>query len=59
MLNSLFLFFNIFQEAVFKEIEERIKQHSRILQKRESGNDIKFQVIPPKSKKNENETTNK
>ncbi|CAH1393129.1 unnamed protein product [Nezara viridula] len=47
-------------EAVFKEIEERIKQHGRILQKRESGNDIKFHVIPPKcTKTSVNETTNK
>ncbi|XP_014288058.1 translation initiation factor IF-3, mitochondrial [Halyomorpha halys] len=39
-------------ETIFKEIEQKIKEHGRILQKRGSGNDIKFQIIPPKGTKN-------
>ncbi|BET03019.1 Translation initiation factor IF-3, C-terminal domain [Nesidiocoris tenuis] len=36
-------------ESVFKKIETGVSDNGRILQKRETPSDIKFQVIPPKA----------
>ncbi|KAF5286619.1 hypothetical protein FQA39_LY16227 [Lamprigera yunnana] len=37
-------------EDVYKFLEGSLKEHTRILQKRVKGQDIKFQIIPPKEK---------
>ncbi|KAF6202658.1 hypothetical protein GE061_003057 [Apolygus lucorum] len=38
-------------EKVYKSIESIVGSQGRILQKRGSGNDIKFQIVPPKQQK--------
>uniref|UniRef100_A0A0A9WZW2 Translation initiation factor IF-3, mitochondrial n=2 Tax=Lygus hesperus TaxID=30085 RepID=A0A0A9WZW2_LYGHE len=41
----------VMAEKVFKRIESIVGSQGRILQKRSSGNDVKFQVVPPKQPK--------
>lgn len=45
------LTFYHFQESVYKFLETSIDKQGRILQKRQKGSDIKFQVVPPKKDK--------
>ncbi|KAJ9592053.1 hypothetical protein L9F63_001432 [Diploptera punctata] len=42
-------------DQVYKKIEENIKADGRIVQKRVKGNDIRFQILPPKKTKESNE----
>lgn len=42
------LHLNLLQENIFKKMEESLKTDGRILQKRSKGNELKFQIIPPK-----------
>lgn len=43
---------NELTEETYQKIESVLKHHGRILQKRKSGTDIKFQIVPLKENKN-------
>lgn len=48
MIVFFFDWFVLLQEKIYNTIEETVKIDGRILQKRIKGNELKFQIVPPK-----------
>lgn len=45
---SFTLYFVVFQERIYSVIERNIKDNGKIMQKRNKGNTLKFQLLPLK-----------